>query len=62
MTACDFTVALFCRVDDAMPEVLKHPLSKLHPSEVVAKLSPLVCSKPCEARAPALSTVGCTRN
>lgn len=35
MTACDFTVALFCRVDDAMPEVQKHSLSSLHPSEVV---------------------------
>ena len=35
MTAQDFTVALFCRVDEAMPEAAKHPLSKLHPSEVV---------------------------
>ena len=36
MTAVDFTVALFCRVDEAMPEARKHPLSKLYPSEVVA--------------------------
>jgi hypothetical protein len=35
MTAQDFTIELFCRVDDAMPEVEKHPLSALHPSEVV---------------------------
>lgn len=41
MTAQDFTIELyftielFCRVDDAMPEVQKHPLSALHPSEVV---------------------------
>lgn len=35
MTACDFTVELFYRVDNAMPEVQKHPLSCLHPSEVV---------------------------
>lgn len=35
MTACDFTVELFVRVDDAMPEVKKHPLAKLHPSEAV---------------------------
>ena len=35
MTAQDFTVALFCRVDEAMPQARKHRLSKLHPSEVV---------------------------
>jgi hypothetical protein len=35
MTAVDFTIALFCRVDDAMPEVKKHALAELHPSEVV---------------------------
>lgn len=34
-TLCDLTVEVFCRVDDAMPEVQKHPLSLLHPSEVV---------------------------
>lgn len=35
MTASDFTVELFCRVDDAMPDLKKHPLSCLHPSEVI---------------------------
>lgn len=35
MTACDFTVELFVRVDDAMPEIKKHPLAQLHPSEAV---------------------------
>jgi len=35
MTAQDFTLALFCRVDDAMPDAPKHPLAALHPSEVV---------------------------
>ena len=39
MTAYDFTIELFCRVDEAMqkarPEVRKHPLASLHPSEVV---------------------------
>jgi hypothetical protein len=35
MTAQDFTVELFCRVDDAMKEAHKHPLAALHPSEVV---------------------------
>jgi hypothetical protein len=35
MTAQDFTVALFCHVDEAMLQARKHPLSKLHPSEVV---------------------------
>jgi len=35
MTACNFTVELFCRVDDAMPELQKHPLSSLHPSEII---------------------------
>jgi hypothetical protein len=39
MTASDFTVELFCRVDDilsnAMPALQKHCLSSLHPSEVV---------------------------
>jgi hypothetical protein len=37
MTAQDFTVALFCRVDEAMPQARKHLLSKLHPSEVVIR-------------------------
>jgi hypothetical protein len=35
MTTHDFTVELFCRVDDAMPELQKHRLSSLHPSEIV---------------------------
>ena len=35
MTAVDFTVELFCRVDDVLCEVRKHPLADLHPSEVV---------------------------
>jgi len=35
MTACDFTVELFCRVDDALPNEKKHPLAELYPSEVV---------------------------
>jgi hypothetical protein len=35
MTACDFTVELFCRVDDAFFDTKKHILSHLHPSEVV---------------------------
>ncbi len=35
MTAIDFTVALFCRVDDDLPEEKKHPLAELYPSEVV---------------------------
>ena len=35
MTTSDFIIELFCRVDDAMPEVTKHPQAKLHPSEVV---------------------------
>jgi hypothetical protein len=30
-----FTVELFCRVDDALPHALKHPLAALAPSEVV---------------------------
>ena len=35
MTAIDFTVELFCRVDDALSQEKKHPLAVLHPSEVV---------------------------
>lgn len=35
MTAPDFTLELFVRVDDAMHEIKKHPLAKLHPSEAV---------------------------
>lgn len=36
MTLQDFTVSLFCRVDDALGDVPKHPLASLHASEVVA--------------------------
>lgn len=35
VTLQDFTVALFCRVDDALSLERKHPLAALHPSEVV---------------------------
>jgi hypothetical protein len=35
MTAMDFTVELFCRVDDALLNEKKHCLAELYPSEVV---------------------------
>ncbi len=35
LPARDFTVELFCRVDDALPEEKKPALAQLHPSEVV---------------------------
>jgi hypothetical protein len=35
MSTEDFIIELFCRVDEAMKEVKKHPQSKLHPSEIV---------------------------
>ncbi len=35
MTSEDFTVALFCRVDDVLKDQAKHCLANLHPSEVV---------------------------
>ena len=35
MTCQDFTLELFCRVDDAMADAQKHPLATLAPSEVV---------------------------
>ena len=35
MNTQDFTLTLFCRIDDAMPDLPKHPLAKLHPSEVI---------------------------
>jgi len=35
MTTQDFITELFCRVDDEMPEVPKHPQSRLYPSEIV---------------------------
>ena len=34
MTTQDFITDLFCRVDDAMTEIEKHPQAELHPSEV----------------------------
>ena len=35
MTTEDIIIHIFCRVDDRMPEVKKHPQSKLYPSELV---------------------------
>jgi len=35
LPAVDFTIALFCRVDDALCEAKAHPLANLAPSEVV---------------------------
>jgi hypothetical protein len=35
MTTEDFIIELFCRVDDKMLDVKKHPQSALYPSEVV---------------------------
>lgn len=35
MTALDFTIELFCRVDDVLLDVPKHKLAELYPSEVV---------------------------
>ncbi len=35
MTAVDFTMALFCRVDDVLWHMQKHPSAELYPSEVV---------------------------
>jgi len=32
----DFIIELFCRVDDGMLDVAKHPQAKLYPSEIVA--------------------------
>ena len=34
MTTVDFITMLFCRIDDAMHEMPKHPLALLHPSEL----------------------------
>ncbi len=34
MTTVDFITALFCRVDDALRDVPKHPQARLYPSEV----------------------------
>lgn len=35
MTTVDFITALFCRVDQHMQDVPKHPQAKLYPSEIV---------------------------
>jgi hypothetical protein len=35
MTTVDFITELFCRVDDALPDVSKHSQAKLYPSEIV---------------------------
>ena len=35
MTTEDFITELFCRIDDAMKAVAKHPLGLLFPSEIV---------------------------
>ena len=35
LSACDFTLALFCRIDDELKEVKKPALARLHTSEVV---------------------------
>ena len=35
MTTQDFITELFCRTDDAMLDVTKHPQANLHPSELV---------------------------
>lgn len=35
MTDEDFIIELFCRVDDVMLDISKHPQAKLYPSEVV---------------------------
>jgi hypothetical protein len=35
LTTQDFIVQLFCRIDDALADVPKHPRASLHPSEIV---------------------------
>jgi len=35
MTTVDFITDLFCRVDDVLRDLPKHPQANLHPSEVV---------------------------
>ncbi len=35
MTTVDFVHELFCRIDDKMNFIKKHPLAALYPSEVV---------------------------
>ncbi len=35
MSSQDFIIDLFCRVDECMQHVAKHPQAKLYPSELV---------------------------
>ncbi len=35
MTTVDFIIELFCRIDDAMKEIVKHSQASLYPSELV---------------------------
>jgi len=35
MTTGDIILYIFCKVDDDLPEIPKHPQSKLYPSELV---------------------------
>jgi hypothetical protein len=35
MTTVDFITELFCRIDDEMPHVPKHPQAQLYPSEII---------------------------
>ncbi|MBT7601464.1 MAG: transposase, partial [Anaerolineae bacterium] len=35
MTTEDIIIQIFCRVDDQMPDIKKHPQAKLYPSELV---------------------------
>src|SRR5579884_518305 len=50
MTTIDFITELFCRIDDRMQEVRRHPQAKLAPSEVVT-LGVLYALKGGKARA-----------
>jgi len=44
MTTGDIILHIFCRVDDSLPNLSKHPQSKLYPSEVVT-IGILFCLK-----------------
>jgi len=35
MTTEDFIIGLFCRIDDQMKDIAKHPQANLYPSEIV---------------------------
>ena len=35
MTTEDFIIELFCRIDDQMKDIAKHPQANLYPSEIV---------------------------